>query len=111
MNNLTGTTLTYRVKVLKRPEANPVYLWGGMGVLKEFDKHLFLFFRVDDNGEEISFGSNRFAGIGDDKPTFEAFGKLGPSESFVVDLKGLKGIYANCEYDTFVMCTLLPCEG
>lgn len=107
----TVSGLTYRVKVINKPEDAPTFLWGGLDVLREFDRHLLLFLRVDENGEEIRFGVSKFKGLGNDQPKTEIYGRLKPGEAYVIDVKGLRGVFANCEFDTFVMCGLIPQES
>jgi hypothetical protein len=92
--------MTYRVKVSK--EKSPRSLWGGPGVIQALTgTKLYLFLRVDDNGETITVekkptSTNPAAPVAD----------LNAGECFVVPLDSAVAILASCKLDTFVYCTI-----
>jgi hypothetical protein len=102
--------LTYKIKVRRKNPATPIYLWGGRGVLKEFKKEILLFMRVDEEGETVTIGVDYYDGVLNNEPEKKRIATLEKGESFAVDLKGVKGVYANCEFDTGVTCTIVPLE-
>jgi hypothetical protein len=93
---------TYRVKVRKR-----TYLWGGAGALAELRSPLYLVFRVDDTGERVRFGISRRDGVAADQPR----GALEAGETFCVALTDLVGVYAECDHDTYVTCTVMAAKA
>jgi hypothetical protein len=77
---------------------------------KEFKKHLLLFIRVDDQGEAIELGVEFFDGLLNKDSANRVLGVLQRGESYAVDLKGLRGVTARCQHDTWVTCTVVPLE-
>jgi hypothetical protein len=94
---------SFRVKVRKK-----TYLWGGEGV-KKAPKNLsglFLHFRVDEEGEPITFGTRTISGK---RFNEEEYGELQPGECCILALRDLAGIFALCEdpKDSNVDCVLV----
>jgi hypothetical protein len=88
--------MNYRLKVRQR-----TYLWGGEGVTRNIDSHLFLSFRVDDEGEQVRFG------VRDKSGTLTEYGLLNPGECYTIRLHDIFGVYASCAEDTNVECYVL----
>ena len=87
----------YRVKV--RGEK---YLWGSEGVNFNMDWPLLLTVRVDEFGEPITFGTEAT-----NAGSRLTLGTLQPGEVMTIPLAKLRGVFARCDLDTYVYCTLV----
>lgn len=92
--------MRYTVKVKAEGETErKTYLWGGAEVTNPFisQSPLFLTFRVDEMGEEITVKTEK---------NQQDIGKLQPGETFTIQLNNLTGISAQCNggVDTKVEC-------
>ena len=87
----------YEVKVRGR-----MYLWGSAGVTVNLAWPMLLAFRVDVFGEAITFGTETST-----PNSVVTFGTLQPGESYTIPLQNLRGVFANCDLNTSVYCTLI----
>jgi hypothetical protein len=93
---------TWKVKV--HPKKPLTYLWGGEKVDEPLDTPLLFTLRVDELGEDITFGRRD-----NTSNPVKTLGSLQRGESFTVSLKGLRGIWAKCidaKVDTIVFCSI-----
>ncbi|MCE9566006.1 MAG: hypothetical protein K8U57_28615 [Planctomycetes bacterium] len=79
-----------------------VYLWGGAEIGHHLPTSIILTIRVDDFGENVRFGVR--GKTGEESPPY---GTLQPGECFTLDLKDLRGVWAECterNVDTMIHC-------
>ena len=107
---------SYRVKVFAKTSDARSYLWGGAGVVRNFEVNaeLLLLLRVDEEGETVTIGVDYFGGIIGKDHKLKQLGVLRRGESFAVELADVKGVYAQCESDsslhTYVNCTVVAIQ-
>src|SRR5512135_432503 len=87
----------YRVKV-----RGTKFLWGSSGVTVNLEWPMLLTIRVDEFGEPITFGTESTS-----ENSHKTFGTLQPGESYTIPLLNLRGVFAHCDLDSNVSCTLL----
>lgn len=86
---------SYSVKVRTK-----AYLWGSSGVTAGISVPLLLVVHNDVWGDPIAVSSEGTAGAA-------ALATLLPGECWTLDLSGLRGVYATCDTDSTVNCTVL----
>ncbi|WP_172125269.1 hypothetical protein [Devosia sp. 919] len=84
---------SYSVKVRTK-----TYLWGSAGVVVGLDDPLLLMIHNDPRGDEIVLTAEPAAG---------GLGTLQPGECWTYPLKGLTGLFADCDADSTVSCTIM----
>jgi hypothetical protein len=87
----------YRVKV-----RGTMYLWGSDGITVNLAWPLLLVIRNDELGEPIVFGTETT-----NTDSRKTFGTLRPGECYTIPLLNIRGVFATCELDSSVACTLL----
>ena len=85
---------TYSVKVRTK-----TYLWGSSGVANDLSIPLLLVIHNDLLGDPITLGSDASAGQTD-------LATLQPGECWTIPLFGLRGVYASCDTDSLLICTV-----
>ena len=95
--------VSYRVKIRRSTTVPLTYMWGGDGIQANSRVALVLSFRVEEEGEPIEFGIRK---IGGGNPN-SVLGSLQPGETFSLHLDGIAGVFASCEFDAYVACTIL----
>jgi len=86
---------SYDVKIRDR-----FWLWGSAGIAVNLDWPILLTIRNNLFGEEIQIVTQR-GGVDADQ-----IGSLQPGECYTIPLAGLSGVYATCQADTNVTCTI-----
>jgi hypothetical protein len=81
------------------------YLWGSKGVQANLKWPLVLVFRVNEFGEPITFGTE--SKPAPNKECTEFLGSLDPGEAYAISLLNLSGVYAHCDLDSSVSCTII----
>ena len=88
--------IRYQVKV-----RGTMYLWGSAGITVDLEWPLLLNIRNDVFGEPVTFGTETTSA--DSRKTF---GTLQPGESYTIPLLNIRGVFASCDLDSPVTCTL-----
>jgi len=78
-----------------------MFLWGSGGVTVNLEWPMLLTIRVDEFGEPITFGTETTS-----QNSRKTFGTLQPGETYTIPLISLRGVFAHCELDSQVTCTL-----
>jgi hypothetical protein len=100
-----GSFFSYRTKVERPTRA---YLFGGPGIANTATLWVgcVLILRVDDAGDPINFGTT-YTVLGNPPPQDQPVGQLGPGQVWLLPLKDLLSVYAECPGGhAFVDCTI-----
>src|ERR1035441_4705980 len=96
--------IQFRVKV----RSQPTFLIGGEGLVETFSAPLTLVLRVDEDGEQVNFNVYKEAPLQNDKN--KNLGFLAPTQTLMVAIDDIRGVFASCATETFVDCYLMPKE-
>ncbi len=88
---------SYDVKV-----RGTMYLWGSAGITVNLGWPLLLVVRNDVVGDPITIGTETTT-----TDSRKTFGTLQPGESYTLPLLNLRGVFAKCDTDSNVTCTIL----
>ena len=80
---------------------NKTFIWGSSGVMVGSRWPLILVINNDPVGDVVELGSLTTA----TSPT--VYGTLQPGECWTIPLEGLRGVYAVCDTDTTMACSIL----
>ncbi|NUK25997.1 hypothetical protein [Streptomyces lunaelactis] len=80
------------------------YVWGSSGLTVVLTWPLLLVINNDALGDPIDIGSEATGS------TQTSYGTLQPGECWTVPLQGLRGVFANCQTDTTLACSILVPE-
>ena len=87
----------YEVKV-----RGTMYLWGSSAITVNLAWPLLLVIRNDVVGDPVTIGTETSA-PGDRR----TFGTLQPGECYTIPLLGVRGVFATCDVDSNLTCTIL----
>ena len=79
-----------------------MFLWGSGNIAVDLPWPVLLVIRNDDFGEPVTFGTETTSA--DSRKTF---GTLQPGECYTIPLLNLRGVFATCDLDSTVTCTIL----
>jgi hypothetical protein len=88
---------SYDVKV-----RGTMFLWGSEDITVNLGWPLLLVIRNDVQGDPVTFGTETTT-----TDSRKTFGILQPGECYTIPLLGLRGVFATCEVDSNVTCTIL----
>lgn len=91
---------TYEVKV--RGTTPEMFLWGSAGITVNLAWALLLVIRNDVQGDPVTIGTETTT-----TDSRKTFGILQPGECYTIPLLGLRGVFATCDVDSNVTCTIL----
>lgn len=79
-----------------------MFLWGSGSLTVNLGWPVLLVIRNDDYGEPVTFGTETTSA-----GSRNTLGTLQPGECYTIPLLNIRGVFATCDLDSSVTCTLL----